>query len=120
MKKLKCHDNTNEENRTPILKNHNINALVRPSSGGFAMDGINCLISPARDIYEPGIIEKPAKYHRGGARLRNRRKTWAGLMDRPQSAPGEAFFMRFADISEDEVRVSNKCKLANQLLGEKF
>lgn len=71
------------------------------------MDGINCLISPARDIYEPGIIEKPAKYHRSGARLRNRRKTWAGLMDRPQSAPGEAFFMRFADISEDEVLVSN-------------
>ena len=75
------------------------------------MDGINCLISPARDIYEPGIIEKPAKYLRGGARLRNRRKTWAGLMDRPQSAPGESFFMRFFDITEDEVLVSMAAKL---------
>jgi len=62
-----------------------------------------CLISPSRSIYEPGIMDKP-RYM--STRLKMRRKTWASLLDRPQSAPTEGFFRRFPDIYEDEVMVS--------------
>lgn len=69
------------------------------------MEGLGSLISPSRNIYDAaGLGEKARMNH---PRLRTRRKTWAGFLDnRPQSAPSEAFFTRFADIGEDEVLVS--------------
>ena len=70
------------------------------------MEGLGYLISPSRNIYDAGGLGDKARINHH-PRLRTRRKTWAGFLDnRPQSAPSEAFFTRFADIGEDEVLVS--------------
>ena len=70
------------------------------------MDALNLLVgSPAsRNFYEPNVLYSTK--HKNGVKMRQRRKTWAGLqLSRPVSMPTDAYFIKFCDIYEDETVV---------------